>query len=64
MFWPRFLVFFYFYLIFFDFLIISIFLPMDISAEIGANVGPDSLDYLNNFDKRNRMATRFLYNVQ
>jgi hypothetical protein len=39
-------------------------LPMDISAETGAGAGPGSLDHLNDPDKRNRVATRSLYNLQ
>ena len=40
----------------------SMSLPMDISAETGAGPGP--LDHLNDPDKRNRVATRSLYNPQ
>ena len=42
----------------------SMSLPMDISAETGAGAGPGSLDHLNDPDKRNRVATRSLYNLQ
>ena len=42
----------------------SLSLSMDVSSEIGAGVGPGSLDHLNDPDKRNRVATRSLYNLQ
>ena len=42
----------------------SMSLPMDVSAETGAGAGPGPLDHLNDPDKRNRVATRSLYNPQ
>jgi len=39
-------------------------LPMGISAETGAGAGLGSLDHLNDPDKRNRVATRSLDNLQ
>ena len=47
----------------FSSLIMSMSLPMDVSAETGA-AGTGSLDHLNDPDKRNRLATRSLYNLQ
>ena len=44
-------------------LIMSMSLSMDVSAETGA-AGSGSLDHLNDPDKRNRLATRSLCNLQ
>ena len=42
----------------------SLSLSMDVSSETGAGAGPGSLDHLNDPDKRNRVATRSLCNLQ
>ena len=42
----------------------SMSLSMDVRSETGAGAGPGSLDHLNDPDKRNRVATRSLYNLQ
>ena len=42
----------------------SMSLSMDVPSETGAGAGPGSLDHLNDPDKRNRVATRSLCNLQ